>query len=477
MSLELSHNLPALQDALGNAGEIMTAVLAIAITVVAIVVELAATRYSHRVTTLFLRARTNVLILTLFAVTALLCVWLAFGQGAYQFDSPIPIVCLLLLITLSLAVLLPYFAFVLGFISPLNIIDRLAGGGARAIDQAVRSGRPGHRQAAALAIEDLQDVTRKAVEQNDRSVAMASTSALFGLLEHYRSQREQLPEHWYALDAELAEDPDFVSMEADALAPVREQGLWLELKVFRQLAASIGQSVPRLRDLASLIAIHTRSTGSTHGVADPAFLHLCIKAFNSYLRVSINRNDPRTSYYLLSQYRLLASNLLSRDAAAGALTIAEHFRYYGQLAFERQQPFLLEVAAYDLVHLIEAALAREAASDAPATVATTDALIGVLLELDLEMQEDAEQPSLIGVRRAQMQLAARLLAREDEPRVARIVSDLRAEPRQRLLRIADGLRNESRQEYWELTERGIHFSYLEPELHTYLKILTDRVGA
>ncbi|MFK7913703.1 MAG: DUF2254 family protein [Pseudomonadales bacterium] len=474
----LNANLGAAQDALGNAGEIMTAVLAIAITVVAIVVELAATRYSHRVTTLFLRARTNVAVLTLFAVTALLCVWLAFGQGVYQLDSAVPTFTLLLLITLSLALLLPYFAFVLGFISPLNIIARLAQGGQRAIDQATR-GTPtkGTREAAALAIEDLQDVTRKAVEQNDRGVAMASASAVFALLEHYRSQRSALPSAWYALDSELTEDPDFVSMEADALKPIHDQGLWLELKVFRQVAASIGQSIPRLRDLASLIAIHTRRAGCDHGAADPHFLNLCIKAFNSYLRVSINRNDPRTSYYLLNQYRMLATGLLEQGATAGTLTIAEHFRYYGQLAFAQQQPFLLEVAAYDLTHLIETALAHEAQAPNGAATQVTDALLEVLLELDLEMQEDTEQPSLLGVRRAQMQLATRLLASGNQQRVNRIIRDLRAEPTARLQRIAQGLRSEDRQEYWELTERGIHFSYLDPKLHAQLEVLMTQLDA
>ena len=44
---------------LANAAEVVAAVLAIAITVVAIVVELAANRYSHRITQLFVRNPVN----------------------------------------------------------------------------------------------------------------------------------------------------------------------------------------------------------------------------------------------------------------------------------------------------------------------------------------------------------------------------------------------------------------------------------
>ncbi len=467
-------NAEAALEGVSNSGEIMTAVLAIAITVVAIVVELAANRYSHRVTTLFLRAPVNLVILSLFAVTALQCVWLAFGLGGQSTEVNAGVLITLGLISASLLLLLPYFAYVLGFISPLNIIHRIAAGGAQAIDRAAATNDFAQaRQTVALTIEDLQDVTRKAVEQSDRGVAMASTNALFSLLEHYRLHRSRLPEAWFALDAELADDPDFVAMEADALRPVRENGLWLELKVFRQLISSVAQAVPALRDLASLVAINTRMLGERYGPADTAFLSLCSKAFNSYLRASINAHDPRTSYYLLNQYRMLADGLVRAGASDGAVSIAEHFRYYGQLAHHENQPFLLEVAAYDLVHLIQSCRAREDAD--PLDI--TDHLISVLLELDLEILGDREEPSLIGVRRAQMQLAAQLLQLGDTERVARIVADLAAEPEPRLAAINEALRKETRSEYWELTERGIVFEYLAPDLHKQLEVLSDQVAA
>src|SRR5688572_27807553 len=47
------------QNTVGNASEIITSVLAIAITVVAIIVELASNRYTHRITELFVREPIN----------------------------------------------------------------------------------------------------------------------------------------------------------------------------------------------------------------------------------------------------------------------------------------------------------------------------------------------------------------------------------------------------------------------------------
>lgn len=64
-------------DTLGNAAEVVAAVLAIAITVVAIIVELAANRYSHLITRLFIHEPLNLVVLGLFVVTTLQCVWTA----------------------------------------------------------------------------------------------------------------------------------------------------------------------------------------------------------------------------------------------------------------------------------------------------------------------------------------------------------------------------------------------------------------
>ena len=69
-------DVSAALDTVSNAAEVVAAVLAIAITVVAIVVELAANRYSHEITRMFLREPVNVLILSLYVLTTLQCIWM-----------------------------------------------------------------------------------------------------------------------------------------------------------------------------------------------------------------------------------------------------------------------------------------------------------------------------------------------------------------------------------------------------------------
>src|SRR5262245_7550572 len=62
---------------LGMASQLVAGVLAIVITVAAIVVELAANRYTSRITQLFVREPVNFLLMGLYVVTTLLCLWLS----------------------------------------------------------------------------------------------------------------------------------------------------------------------------------------------------------------------------------------------------------------------------------------------------------------------------------------------------------------------------------------------------------------
>ena len=78
----------------------------------------------------------------------------------------------MLLVTISLLALLPYIYFVFTFLSPISVIERICQNAVVAINSG-RSHRiePAQRMVLA-AVDELQDVTRGAVEQEDRSIAM-----------------------------------------------------------------------------------------------------------------------------------------------------------------------------------------------------------------------------------------------------------------------------------------------------------------
>ncbi len=222
-------------------------------------------------------------------------------------------------------------------------------------------------------------------------------------------------------------------------------------------------AVPDSRDVANLIAINTRGIGVMRG--SPALRALALRCFNSYLRATINARDPRTAYYIFHQYRKMAEELLDQGDGEATAEIAEHFQFYGILGYAKEQGFLLEVAAHDLVELIELC--------ATEGYPWIDRLLDRLLELDQEFRTETQEESLLGVRRAQVQAAVSFLDRDDLPRATRVVDDLRNESPRRLERIRRQLESEEREQYWEFTDRGANFAYLAPERRPHLGTLFE----
>ena len=167
-------------DTLSNAAEVVAGVLAIAITVVAIVVQLAATRYTHRITSMFVREPVNVSVISFFVLTTIQCVWVSASVGSAEVaekGATTGLVLTLIMVTLCLLILVPYFAFVFVFVSPLNIIDRIRRTAERALG---RVGRDPEKVALHVmeVIENLEDIARGAIDHGDRSIAMGCINAL-----------------------------------------------------------------------------------------------------------------------------------------------------------------------------------------------------------------------------------------------------------------------------------------------------------
>jgi hypothetical protein len=461
-------------DAVSNAAEVVAAVLAIAITVVAIVVELAAARYSHLITRLFIREPMNIIVLGLFLVTTIQCVWTSVTLGDAESGAVLPHAGFFItfaLVTASLLALLPYINFVLTFLTPISVIERICQNAVNAIG----SGRteqvePAQRMVLA-AVDELQDVSRSAIEQGDRSIAMTGINGLSALVYDYAELRDGLPEGWYSLTEEVSQDPDFIALTPDSVDVVERDRVWLETKVFRQLFSLMSRCAGHALDVANLIAINTGKMATDLGIRNEKLLLLCIRAFNSYLRITINARDLRTAYYIMDQYRNVAEVLIGSGQHDLVVEIAGYLREYGQVAHTRGLSFLLEAASDDVVCLIEECVAGGAPDE------LVDRLLSVLLELDEEIKEESQEDSLLGVRRSQIKVATLFLQRGDQPRVARIVQDLKGERISRLRRLRQALEVENRPQFYELTDRGANFGYLPPERRRYLGALFEQLEA
>jgi len=102
----------------------------------------------------------------------------------------------------------------------------------------------------------------------------------------------------------------------------------------------------------------------------------------------------------------------------------------------------------------------------------------VLLRVDKEGESEVQETSLRGVRRAQVQLAARRLAHGDARSAERIRQDMRFERPEVLASVRDELLTTEEPRFWEFTDRAGNFAWLPPELREQvLRFFAELDGA
>jgi hypothetical protein len=467
LSLIIEPNPASAQNTLSSAGEVVAAVLAIAITVVAIIVELASNRYTHRITELFVREPINFLVMGFFVVTALVGLWvnliIDYDPITGGFVPYVAIGACMAMLTLCLLILLPYFAFVFEFLNPISIVGRIREKTVASIADADNASEVAIAQQEAIrGVEQLADVSLNAMEHKDKGVSMAGVDAMLSLVVDYQPIRKRLLPGWFGIDGRLAHNPDFVSMSPEVLEELRDRKTWLEWKVLRAYQSLYNEALNRMRDINYLIAINTRLIARAAWEAgNTQLFDLVVKFFNTYLRSAINAHDIRTAYNVLNQYRLVAEDSLAHDpSGARAVEIGKYFKYYGLLSFHAKLPFILETVAYDMCALTEHAFEQQS----PAT----SALLHIFLQIDKEGENAMQENSLRGVRKAQLKLASYFLLRDEERLAREIWTDMRDERPERLASIRDELLAVESREFWEVSDRGVNFDYLEDAQKTEL---------
>jgi hypothetical protein len=447
-------------DAAGSLSGLFAAVLGIIITVVSIIVQLTAERFTN-VTQMFLRDRANVAVLGFFVCACIFGVLNSFSIH----DGWVPRVTLTAVIGLAVvcfAVMAPYFAYVFDFLQPENIIARIRNEATESATRGTRSRSEADRaqlQAKTLhRMEELTDITINSINGKDKLIAIAAVDALKDFAVRYlgRDKHEARPD-WFAVGPGIRANPDFVSMALGSVDDMERRHTWVEWKVLRQYQGIYQEALAGMRDVAYVIAIDTRYIGETAiASSDREGLAVCVKFFNSYLRATLNARDVRTAYNVLNQYRELAEALLRAGWHDKAGDIAWYIKYYSHISFRMQLPFVTETCAYDLCSLCELA------HDLGSPIETR--MLKEFLEVDQPStgEGDADETGLRGVRKAQIKLATYYIVNDAEPLARRIHEDMKNERPERLRSIREELLAVVSEDFWEVIDRGRNFDYLAP---------------
>jgi Predicted membrane protein (DUF2254) len=460
---------------MGGTGEVIAAILGIVITVASIIVQLAATRYTPRITEMFFRDFTNRSVIAVFVVSAIFSLWVNYAirsldSAELSFVPRYGVIAVLAMLTLNLLMMAPYFAYVFDFLEPDKIVMRIRAAG---VEDALHRSRgeteeavDDRRMKALSALEQLADIALNAIQQKDKGIASYTVDSISELVVAYIPHKGSIDQRWFSIRGRLLNDPDFVSMNEVALGRISNDHTWLEYKALRQFLMVFREALTLMPDIINRIAIDTRYIGKAALVAnDKAALAAVIKFFNTYMRRSLNARDIPAAYNCLNQYRYLAEEILRQGWSDEALRVANHFKYYAQTAQTMKLAFITETVAFDLCTLNE--LAYDLGADA------RDALLRVFLEVDKETDADQQEQSLRGVRKAQVKLATYYLYKGETDLAQLIHRDMRDERRDRLRSIKHEMLGVTSNEFWEINERGVVFEYIDPDRRACLHQFFD----
>jgi hypothetical protein len=346
------------------------------------------------------------------------------------------------------------------FLEPTNIIARIrreatetAAGGARTT---VASRCDGAQAGVVGSMEELTDISSNSISGKDKIIASRAVDALKDFCVDYVAHlKGSASEAWYDLGPTIRQNPDFVAMEAESRHDLESRRTWVEWKVMRQYLGIYNEALQAMPDINYLIAIDTRYIGEAAAEAnDTELIELVFRYMNSYLRATLNAKSVRTAYNVLNQYRQLVEAMMRKGHASAAAAAVHHMQYYGHVSYDMKLPFVTETVAYDMGTLCE--ISHELG------IAEEEEVLDTFLELDRATARRGQERALMGVRKAQVKLAAYYLIHDERDKARLIYRDMENDPSDRLMAIRQELERVETKDFWEIIDRGRNFEYMPP---------------
>jgi len=441
--------------------EINIAIIGIALTIIAFVLQLAAQRTSSKIIDLFMQDPVNRLVFFLMVVSTILSMLIR-GKESSAMEEPLHALPFALTLV-CVVIIVPYFRYVLLFLQPRSVIDSIHKNMIRDFQRQIRPDRISKGQEEmALAIERIADIGLNALQQNDRNTTLHIIEVFERIYLFYIYKKLSLPDSWFQIPKKI-----IPSVGQDFYEEILERRSWLEIKIFLELEQIFKKSLDDMNDITSKIAEMTKDIGvRCHTMDEEQILDYQILFMNTYLRHSLNRRNIRAAYIILYHYRHLTICILEQRPAI-FVRIMEHYKYYAHLANSLELPFLVVTVALDMVEILQHAYTRR--------VAETRRALEIFLDLDQTPDSQIKEFALRGVRKAQIRLAAHLLEAGDETLLEIILQDLSQEQRERVASIQEEMLSYKEKNFWEISERRASFDFISDRQKEFVAKIFDRL--
>lgn len=460
----LSTDPENVDSAIGAYIELLAAILGIMITVVAIVLQLAAQRYGTSLIDLFLSDNVNRVYFILLVCSLLYAILITFATKESFFpDSAIQL--LLVLTLVEIALLGPYFLFVFKFLTPTNLLTSIQENNKLSIMNAAdKQNFPKlkvYQSEVASSLEQVTDTALSASTQMDRNLGLMAINQIREMLLDYAEYKNQLPAGWFHVSSE-----HFISISSEFYDEICENRIWVETKSFMDMDLIFKNCINNMPDAISAIAYNTRIVGeSAIQNRDDNLLDMAVKFYNTFIRVSINNKNVRAIFNLFYQYRLLTESIFDYDIKLSE-KILGHFKYYGQFCLGQGLGFVLFTAAFDLGGMVATAYDKK--------LDNIKDLLLIFMAVEDTVDRYKDNFVYTGIRNAQLILATYLLSQGDDELLPIVVEDLKTETLSQLVKWRDGLLAVKDRKFFEITDRGYTFEYIDENQKTYLKLFYEQ---
>lgn len=446
-------------DAIGSYIELLAAILGIMITVVAIVLQLAAQRYGSRLIELFLSAKVNRLYFILLVCSLMYSILIIFSIKDSFFPS-YAIVTLLFLTLLEISLFGPYMLFVFRFLTPTNLMSAIQENNRVSIINATKKKNfpflKKLQSEVAKSLEQVTDTALSASTQKDRNLGLMAIHQIREMLIDYLEYKERLPRHWFHISSDY-----FIAISSEFYDEICENRVWVEVKSLMDMDLIFKNCITDMPDIVSAIAYNIRKIGEKAiKYQDDKLLEMVIKFYNTFIRVSYNAKNVRAIFNLFYQYRLLTESILDYDPKLSE-KILGYFKYYGEFCLNQGLGFVLFTAAFDLGGLVATAYDKK--------VKNIKELLLIFLQVEDVVDKKKDMFVYTGVRHAQLILATYLLSKGDKELLPIVVDDLKDETLSQLVIWRDGLLAVKDRKFFEVTDRGYAFEYIDENQKGFLK--------
>ena len=456
----------SIQFILNTNASALASTLGILMALVLFVVYLSSMRYSFNIIGVFAHNPVNATLFCLYILSISYNLWLA----SVLDDGYVPRVgtfLAMIMTVLCFGLLVPYFGYLFGLLSPTRLLDILQRDVFRAVEAALRKKDfSAARRLAATKVQVVGDVCRTALSLSDADVARHSIWILYFTLCRYIEVKPQLPKQWFA-----TEDRFFRGRHELILQEIEETGTWLERRILEQMQDAFNSSLTRmeLETVNITVSLCARLAGERAlELGDDAVQELLITFFNTFLRQALNSRDARAGYHLLYQYDLYADAAFEQRPER-SLEIAQRICYYGRTALGMGVLWMAVAAAHDLRTMIEAALRRKLTEDISRRIMLN------LMSL-IEAVEQGKSPAGGLIIKAALAVGAFLLFNDKADLARELALAVVGHDGTDLANLAEELRSVVEPRFWEVTDRVVNFDYLEPGPRGRLSSFLDLVA-